>query len=155
MFINFFRLEKNWHGNKKEIVGLFKNQIDFWALNSFLKLLNLHDTIYLIIFVCFQSICGGPERGKCVCNKCECVPGSKYQGTTCEDCKVSIYSTVVSLSLLHNHYLAPYKVIGFKVFCISWFIICMKFRIHENSLYLANTKILLWCLSVTVENRGV
>ena len=23
-----------------------------------------------------------------MCNRCVCVPGSKYQGSTCEDCKV-------------------------------------------------------------------
>ncbi|VDI37197.1 integrin beta 1 [Mytilus galloprovincialis] len=34
-----------------------------------------------------KTLCGGPERGKCECNRCNCAEKSKYQGTTCEDCK--------------------------------------------------------------------
>lgn len=34
-----------------------------------------------------KTLCGGPERGKCECNRCVCLEKSKYQGTTCEDCK--------------------------------------------------------------------
>ena len=33
------------------------------------------------------TLCGGIKRGSCQCNKCVCNPDSKYQGTTCEDCK--------------------------------------------------------------------
>lgn len=41
-----------------------------------------------------KTLCGGPERGKCECNRCMCTEKSKYQGTTCEDCKVYIIPPV-------------------------------------------------------------